>query len=166
MYMAITIEIIFLIIGIVLIGLTFYSLIYQVFSASILAFFGIIFLNLANNWFNWYWLILFAIITIISSLGGLLLTLKVSRNMPENKSWIPIIFGIFGAVLIPIPFIGSVSGVFVGTLFALLFFPRIKFTPEKLKLAAEITFKSSIGLAIEIAFVMLMFGILILLVIF
>ena len=74
-----TTQIILLIIGSILLSLL--SLTYQIFSPSILALAGIIFLNLANNWFNWYWLILFVFLTSIASVGGFLLTLKVSQKL-------------------------------------------------------------------------------------
>ena len=161
-----TTQIILLIIGSIFILLSLLSLTYQIFSPSILALAGIIFLNLANNWFNWYWLILFVFLTSIASVGGFLLTLKASQKLPKDKYWMPILFGILAAILIPIPFVGALIGVFGGTLFALLFFPTSKFTKEKIYLALEITYKSFLGLVLEITCLMFMFAILILLIIF
>jgi len=151
-----TMQTIFIFLGGLFIFLSLLSLVYQIFSASILALTGIIFLNLANSWFNWYWLVWFATLSIIASLGGLLLTLKASQKLPKNKTWMPIVFGILGAIFIPIPFIGSLAGVFAGTFFALSFFPTSNFNKEKLNLALEITYKSFLGLVLEITCVILM----------
>ncbi len=162
----ITTETIFLILGASFIILSLLSLIYQFFSASILALIGIIFLNLANNWFNWYWLILFIFLTLIASVGGFLLTLKASQKLPKNKYWMPTVFGILGAIFIPIPFLGALIGVFIGTLFALLFFPTSNFTKDKVNLALHITFKSFLGLVLEITCLGLMLSSLVLLIVF
>lgn len=159
-------QTIFIIFGSLFLLLSLISLIYQFFSASILALIGIIFLNLANNWFDWIWLIWFLILTIIASLGGFLLTFQASKKLPKNKDWMPIVFGILGAIFIPIPFIGALLGVFAGTLFALCFFPSSDFTQEKLQLALEITYKSFLGLILEITCLMLMFASLVFLIIF
>jgi hypothetical protein len=161
-----TTQTIFLILGSLFLFLSVLSLIYQVFSASILAFAGIVFLNLANNWFDWYWLVWFLVLTIIASLGGFLLTFKASQKLPKNKEWMPILFGILGAIFIPIPFVGALAGVFAGTLFAMSFFPTSQFTQEKLNIALEITYKSFLGLVLEITCVVLMFISLVLLIIF
>ena len=161
-----TIQTIFIILGSLFIFLSFLSLIYQFFSASILALIGIVLLNLANNWFNWTWLIWFVILTAVASIGGFLLTFKASQKLPKNKDWMPIVFGILGAIFIPIPFLGALLGVFFGTLFALSFFPTSQINKEKLDLALEITYKSFLGLILEITCVMLMFISLILLILF
>lgn len=159
-------QIIFIVLGSLFLFLSLLSVVYQVFSASILAFVGIIFLNLANNWFGWGYLIWFLILTIIASVGGLLLTLKASEKLPKNKNWMPILFGIIGAILIPIPLAGALIGVFCGTLFASLFYPTTNFTQEKLQMAFEITYKSFLGIILEITCILLMFVSLILLIIF
>lgn len=142
--------------GALFIVLSLLSLVYQFFSASILALMGIVLLNLANNWFAWPWLIWFVILTVIASIGGFLLTYKASQKLPKNKAWWPIATGVLGAICIPIPFVGALIGVFAGTLIALCFFPTTNLNQEKLNLALSITFKSFLGIVLEITCVILM----------
>jgi hypothetical protein len=121
---------------------------------------------LANGCFDWSFLIWFLFLTIISSVGGFLLTLKAGQKLPKNKVWMPVVFGILGAIFIPIPFVGALIGVFCGTLFALLFYPTSQFSEEKLRLAYKITYKTFLGIILEITCLFLMFASLILLIIF
>ncbi len=143
------------IIGACLILAGLLSLIYQFFSASTLVLAGIICLNISWQWFNWYWLIWFGALWLIAILSGFIITANESQKIVKNNAWMPVIGSLLGAIFIPIPFLGPLIGVFVGTICALCI-PETKITQEKIELALSITFKCFLGLVLEVSAVITM----------
>lgn len=149
------INLLLTIIGACLILAGLVSLIYQFFSASTLTLLGIICLNLSWHWFNWFWLIWFVFLWLIAILSGLIITANESQKIVKDNAWMPVIGSLLGALFIPIPFLGALIGVFIGTIFALCI-PTIQITRAKIELALSITFKCFLGLVLEVSAVITM----------
>jgi uncharacterized protein YqgC (DUF456 family) len=67
----------------------------------------------------------------------------------------PVLGSLLGATFIPIPFLGALIGVFLGTLIAFLVEDPV-LNREKMELALNVTFKSFLGLVIEVSAVLTM----------
>lgn len=141
-------------VGLVIAGLL--SLIYQFFSSSTLTVLGIICLNIAWNWFGWLWMIWFTVLWLVAILCGFVITATEGRKLvPPENTWMPVVGSLLGAIFIPIPFLGALIGVFAGSLLALTV-PNTKINREKVQQALNLTFKSFLGLVIEVGAVFTM----------
>ncbi|MDX1920706.1 MAG: DUF456 family protein [Candidatus Caenarcaniphilales bacterium] len=145
----------FTIIGLILILSGFLSLIYQFFSSSTLTLAGIVCLNMAWHWFHWNWLIWFAFLWLVAISCGFIITAAEGKKALSENGWLPVIGAFAGAIFIPIPFFGALIGVFLGSLLALCM-EEPKINREKINLAFNITFKSFLGLIMEIGAVISM----------
>jgi uncharacterized protein YqgC (DUF456 family) len=144
------------IVGVILILAGLISLIYQFFSSSTLTILGVICLNYAWHWFSWNWMIWFVILWLIAILCGFLITASESKKtVQSNNYWMPVLGSLLGATFIPIPFLGALIGVFLGTLIAFLVEDPV-LNREKMELALNVTFKSFLGLVIEVSAVLTM----------
>jgi hypothetical protein len=125
------------------------SLIYQFFSSSTLTLVGIICLNIAWHWFSWPWMIWFAILWLVAILSGFVITASEGQKLLQENTWMPVVGSLLGAIFIPIPFLGALIGVFIGTLLALSV-PNFKLSRENLEQALSLTFKSFLGIVVEV----------------
>jgi hypothetical protein len=148
-------NIVLTIIGVILLLAGLASLIYQFFSSSTLTILGIICLNYAWSWFNWLWMVWFIILWLLAILSGFVITASEGQKLLQKNTWMPVVGTLIGAIFIPIPFLGALIGVFIGTLFALCI-NEPTLNKEKLDQALSLTFKSFLGLAIEVGAVLTM----------
>jgi len=139
--------------GLIIAGLL--SLIYQFFSSSTLTILGIICLNIAWSWFVWPWMLWFAILWLVAILSGFVITASASQGSLGKNSWMPVVGALLGAIFIPIPFLGALIGVFIGAVFALSI-EDVQLNRAKFDLALNITFKSFLGLVVEVGAVIAM----------
>jgi len=107
----------------------------------------------------------FALLWLVAVSSGFIITASAGQQTLGQNSWIPVLGALVGAIVIPIPFLGALMGVFMGALFALcLHDPQL--TRSKVDLALNITFKSLFGLVLEVSAVIAMLFSLLLLAIF
>lgn len=158
-------KLILTIIGSSLIIAGLLSLIYQFFSSSTLTVLGVICMNLAWSWFNWNWMLWFAFLWLIAISCGFIITATGAQQALQKNTWMPVLGALLGAIFIPIPFLGALIGVFIGAIIG-LFTIEPKLNKQKVDLALEITFKSFLGLVIEVTAVIEMIISLLLLALF
>jgi hypothetical protein len=159
------INLVFTIAGAILLLVGFLSLIYQIFSSSTLTLAGIICLNFAWHWFHWNWLIWFGLLWLIAISCGFFITAAEGQKALKENGWLPLIGAFAGAIFLPIPFLGPLIGVFFASLLALCLDDQ-KLSKAKVQMAFQITFKSFLGLIVEISAVITMLLSLLLLAIF
>lgn len=145
----------FTILGLILVLAGLLSLIYQFFSSSTLTLAGIVCLNIAWHWFSWNWMIWFAFLWLVAISCGFIITAAEGKKALSENGWLPVLGAFAGAIFIPIPFFGALIGVFLGSLLALCINEPL-LNKEKLNLALNITFKSFLGLVMEIGAVISM----------
>lgn len=142
-------QLLLTVLGVALILSGLASLIYQFFSASTLAIAGVICLNFAWGWFHWNWLLWFAFLWLLGISCGFIITASGAQKALQQNSWMPVVGALIGAIFIPIPFLGALIGVFCGAIIGLLIIDA-ELNKQKLNLALEITFKSFLGLVVEV----------------